>query len=50
MFKIFDDDESGEISVNELKSVLGASKEIPEEIWMELMKEADENSDGLISV
>ena len=29
LFNIFDDDESGEISVSELKSVLGASKEIP---------------------
>lgn len=47
---MIDDDSSGQISVNELKQMLGSSKEVAEEVWLELMKEADADSDGNISL
>ena len=46
---IFDEDGSGEIEISELRDTLGNSKEIKEEVWLQLMNEADSNSDGKIS-
>lgn len=49
MFQIFDEDGSGEIEISELRDTLGNSKEIKEEVWLQLLQEADSNSDGKIS-
>ena len=49
IFQIFDEDNSGEIEISELRDTLGNSKEISEEVWLQLMHEADSNSDGKIS-
>lgn len=43
IFNIFDEDGSGEISMGELRDTLGRSKELTEDVWLELMKEADSN-------
>ena len=48
-FKLFDKDESGSISSEEVKEVLGAGKNIDEKIWDEIITEVDGNGDGEIS-
>lgn len=48
-FNLFDKDGSGTITTNEVKNVLGVGKNVSEEIWSQLLKEVDENSDGKIS-
>ena len=48
-FRMFDKDGSGKISVEEVKSILGAQKyqsEIPEAQWEQLIGEVDQNGDG----
>uniref|UniRef100_A0A7S3JCL8 Calcium-dependent protein kinase 1 n=1 Tax=Euplotes harpa TaxID=151035 RepID=A0A7S3JCL8_9SPIT len=47
-FKLFDTDGSGTISPDELKSVLGSSGKISDEVIEEVLKQADENNDGEI--
>jgi len=37
------------ISIEEIKSVLGVSKDIDEEVWKALIDEVDQNKDGLIN-
>jgi Ca2+-binding EF-hand superfamily protein len=49
VFEIFDEDGSGEIEISELRDTLGNSKEIREEVWLQLLQEVDSNSDGKIS-
>lgn len=49
-FKMFDIDKSGAISSDELKQILGRNgKNIPEEVWDDLIKEIDINGDGEIT-
>jgi len=50
VFRLFDKDDSRTITVGELKDLLGASKSVSIWVWEELMKEADSNSDGSISM
>jgi len=50
VFRLFDKDESRSIVVGELKEILGASKSVSIWVWEELMKEADTDSDGSISL
>lgn len=48
-FNLFDKDQGGSISANEIKSVLGVGKNIDEKIWNEIIHEVDSNGDGEIS-
>ena len=48
-FNLFDKDNSGSISANEVKEVLGVGKNIDEKIWNEIIFEVDANGDGEIS-
>ena len=48
-FKMLDQDGSGKISKEELKSVLGTDeqyKEMTDDYWTNMIKEADKNGDG----
>lgn len=49
-FALFDKDGSGDISLNEIKSLLGEQNQVDEKIWMELIQEADSDGDGKISL
>ena len=48
-FNLFDRDNSGSISANEIKDVLGVGKNIDEKVWNEIVLEVDANGDGEIS-
>jgi calcium-dependent protein kinase len=48
-FNLFDKDNSGSISANEIKEVLGVGKNIDEKIWNDIVLEVDNNGDGEIS-
>ena len=48
-FNLFDKDNSGSISANEIKEVLGVGKNIDEKIWNDIVLEVDGNGDGEIS-
>ena len=47
-FAAFDKDGSGKISAEELKAMLDATGEVKEDVWQELVQEADQNGDGEI--
>ena len=46
---MFDQDNGGSISADELKQVLGIGKNIDETVWNDIIKEVDVNGDGEIS-
>jgi len=49
-FRLFDKDNSGSISANEIKDVLGVGKKFGnEKVWLDIIKEVDINGDGEIS-
>ena len=50
-FDLFDEDGSGFISTEELKNILGkgTNSNLSEDVWISIIKEIDENSDGQIS-
>lgn len=49
-FEMFDKDNSGTISAEEIKNVLGLGKQIEsEEVWNDIIKEVDVNGDGEVS-
>ena len=48
-FTLFDKDESGSISSEEVREVLGVGKNIDEKIWNDIILEVDDNGDGEIS-
>jgi calcium-dependent protein kinase len=48
-FNLFDKDNSGSISANEIREVLGVGKNIDEKIWNDIVLEVDGNGDGEIS-
>lgn len=51
VFNVFDQDLSGKISLSELKTFFGESgKQIEDDIWKEMMNEADLNGDGQIDI
>lgn len=47
-FNAFDDNGDGQISLLEIKQLLGKGKKINEKVWDEIIAEADENNDGFI--
>lgn len=49
-FKMFDADGNGTISKEEIKAVLNDGQMYDEELWRELLKEADTNGDGEIDM
>jgi len=49
-FKVFDQDKSGSISVEEVKNVLCDGSDIPDEEWHKIVREVDQNGDGEISL
>ena len=49
-FKAFDLDNSGTISADELKTVLGRFHSYDDSIWQEIIKEVDTNGDGVIDL
>lgn len=44
-FKMFDKDNSGTLDMEEIKCMFGGIK-IAENVWKDILKEVDENSDG----
>ena len=49
-FKAFDSDRSGKISANELMERLAADDELANDVWNELIGEADQDDDGEIDI
>jgi calcium-dependent protein kinase len=49
-FKMFDQDGSGSITVNEIKALLGDKNHIEESVWRDLVSEVDQNGDGVIDL
>jgi calcium-dependent protein kinase len=49
-FRAYDTDHSGSISIREIKQFLGVKDGEPDDIWNEILQEADENGDGEISM
>lgn len=47
-FNAFDENGDGQISIAEIKQLLGKGKKINDKVWDEIIAEADENSDGFI--
>ena len=45
-FKLIDKDQSGYINKEEIKIAFGSNAGIHEDVWKEMIKEVDENSDG----
>lgn len=48
-FNYMDKDGSGEITLKEIKDVLGQSQNISDDVWEQIIAEADKNGDGVIS-
>ena len=48
-FELFDDDHSGEIEIQELKDMFRVQG-VSNEVWKEMVKEVDENGDGVIDL
>jgi calcium-dependent protein kinase len=49
-FKIFDIDHSGFITADEIMQVLGRDNKVPSAAWQEIIKEVDQNGDGVIDL
>ena len=49
VFRIFDKDDSGKITPEELKQVMGQDADIDDNVWTQLVHEIDLNEDGEIS-
>ena len=47
-FNMFDKDKSGKISVNELKTMLQGNTVVDDKVWLDLIRQADQNDDGEI--
>ena len=48
-FEYYDRDNSGSISVDEIKDILGVGKNISKAVWDQVVLEVDENGDGEVS-
>ncbi|OMJ75322.1 hypothetical protein SteCoe_25556 [Stentor coeruleus] len=49
-FRIFDLDQSGGITADEIRNVLGQRTEQSDDVWKEILTDADENGDGIIDM
>lgn len=49
-FRTFDKDGSGSITAEELKEVLGKHQKYDDAVWHEIIKEVDQNGDGVIDL
>lgn len=49
-FKIFDKDNSGKISVAELKEMFQGKNIVDEKVWLDMVKDVDQNGDGEIEL
>jgi calcium-dependent protein kinase len=47
-FNAFDENGDGEIELDEIKKLLGSGQDIDDNIWDDVLAEADENNDGII--
>lgn len=47
-FNTFDDNGDGNISLDEVRKLLGQGKRINEQVWEDIIQEADDNKDGYI--
>ena len=48
-FELFDRDDSGMISAEEIKTILGIGKRFSEKVWEDVIGQVDQNKDGQIS-
>ena len=49
-FNLFDKDGSGDITVHEIQAVLGGGQMVDNKVWADIIKEVDENGDGVIDL
>ena len=49
-FSLFDKDGSGDITVDEIKAILGTGKAINNNTWDAIIQEVDQNGDGVIDL
>lgn len=47
-FQVFDTDRNGTISASELKALLSGGRNYEDQVWIDLIREADQNGDGVI--
>ena len=45
-FRFYDKDDSGTISISEIKDVLGVGKSIEDHVWDQVVKEVDKDGNG----
>lgn len=45
-FRFYDKDDSGSISISEIKDVLGVGKSIDDQVWDQVVKEVDTDNNG----
>ena len=45
-FRFYDKDDSGSISLHEIKDVLGVGKSIDDHVWDQVVKEVDQDGNG----
>ena len=50
VFRLFDQDDSGEITLDEIKSLLGKHVQLSDKTWLEIIQEVDKNGDGKIDL
>lgn len=49
-FRLFDKDGSGDITVDEIKTILGSGQALDMQIWNDIIREVDQNGDGVIDL
>lgn len=49
-FKAYDTDNSGTISMKEIKQMLQGDEQVGDDVWNEVLREADTNGDGVIDL
>lgn len=49
-FGMFDKDGSGDITIDEIRAVLGNGQILDNQVWDEILKEVDQNGDGVIDL
>ena len=49
-FKLFDKDGSGDITVDEIRAILGNGQILDNHVWNDIIREVDQNGDGVIDL